>query len=123
MHDIFPAIFDTKHVLAGSQLRELVPDSTLDAAHFKLEDLAAAAAVGMDGIQDGQPAAKLHVFPTIRRAALGAEVAASAAHEAGQLSVCLVISSADIKYRIWPGHDAWMTGCVLVRALAAIDIR
>ena len=93
LHQCFPAIFDTKHVLTGSQLRELVPDSTLDAAHFKLEDLSTAAAAAAAqpscgnvavGGEGGQSAAKVRVFPAITRAVLGADCAASAAHEAGR---------------------------------------
>ncbi len=88
MRDNFPAIFDTKHLLAGSQLRELVPDSTLDAAHAKLEDLAAAAAISAPaaaaGVETGQTSAIVRTFPDVTRAALGADGAASAAHEAGK---------------------------------------
>lgn len=85
MHENFPAIFDTKHLLAGAQLRELVPDSTLDAAHAKLEDLAAAAAV------DDQESSKARALPAVRRAALGSEGAASAAHEAGEKRVFVFV--------------------------------
>jgi poly(A)-specific ribonuclease len=88
LNESFPAIFDTKHLLSGAQLRELVPDSTLDAAHAKLEDAAAAAATGTAAAaEDGQSSTKFRVFPTVTRAALGADGAASAAHEAGNANV------------------------------------
>jgi len=131
LHEIFPAIFDTKHVLSGSQLRELVPDSTLDAAHFKLEDLAAAAAaagVGQEAGEagEGQSAAKARVFPAMTRAVLGADGAASASHEAGRHKTSNPNpkpQTPNLSTKCSSGHDAWMTGCVLVRALAAIDVR
>jgi poly(A)-specific ribonuclease len=95
MHENFPVIFDTKHLLTGAQLRELVPDSTLDVAHAKLEDLAAAAVINAASseaaLESGKSSAKSCALPTVRRSALGADGAASAAHEAGDadLSACI----------------------------------
>ncbi len=106
IHEFFPAIFDTKHLLSASQLRELVPDSTLDAAHLKLEDLSAAAATAIAAVpEDGQSSMKLHAFPAITRAALGSESAASAAHEAGrtQFHLCIV--------NLWPQIVVSYTCC------------
>lgn len=90
MNQSFPAIFDTKHLLSCSHLRELLPDSTLDAAHMKLEELSVAKPKPADEatVQDAPSASKVRHFPSITRAVLGSDSAASAAHEAGTKPKC-----------------------------------